>query len=133
MKKKNVLLIIGLFLVVLPLIIYVILTQTHTIIDTIKLCANNNNVDEIINNVNKYVDSKIYLDLLFYLIFQILNYGLYLFKKEKAIIISLIIEGLVAISFSSIGFEIKSLILFIPLINGLIYYYIFYAKLDKEG
>ena len=130
--KKNILLIVNFSLILIPLFIYVYLMETETLANVLKVLADNGcNIDDLVNNFNKYFDSSIYLETLFYILFSIANYIFFIFKKDKALIITFVIEFLIFICYLSVAsLEVRLLLLFVPLVNGFIYWYINYQKLN---
>ena len=130
--KKKILLIVNFSLILIPLFIYVYLMETETLANVLKVLADNGcNIDDLVNNFNKYFDSSIYLETLFYILFSIANYIFFIFKKDKALIITFVIEFLIFICYLSVAsLEVRLLLLFVPLVNGFIYWYINYQKLN---
>ena len=130
--KKNILLMVNFSLILIPFFIYVYLMETETLANVVQVLADNGcNIDDLVNNFNKYFDSSIYLETLFYILFSIVNYIFFIFKKDKALIITFVIEFLIFICYLSVAsLEIRLLLLFIPLVNGFIYWYINYQKLN---
>lgn len=130
--KKNILLIVNFSLILIPLFIYVYLMETETLANVLKVLADNGcNIDDLVNNFNKYFDSSIYFETLFYIIFSVINYTFFIFKKDKALIITFVIELFLFICYLSVAsLEVRLLLLFVPIISGFIYWYINYQKLN---
>ena len=130
--KKKILLIFNFSLILIPLFIYVYLMETETLANVLKVLADNGcNIDDLVNNFNKYFDSSIYFETLFYIIFSVINYTFFIFKKDKALIITFVIELFLFICYLSVAsLEVRLLLLFVPIISGFIYWYINYQKLN---
>ncbi len=131
--KKNILLIINLLIILLPFIFYTLSVETTSVAMVVsKWSENSEGLNDFISNVSVYLDSIIYVNALFYIVFQIVNYSFYIFKKKKALIFASVIELFVVISYLSVVQNINTnvFIIFIPLINSLIYLYILQMNLE---
>ena len=73
--KKNILLIINLLIILLPFIFYTLSVETTSVAMVVsKWSENSEGLNDFISNVSVYLDSIIYVNALFYIVFQIVNY-----------------------------------------------------------
>ena len=125
--KEKVLRITCFLMLIIPLIFYSIWTSTLSIaLVLVEYDATNIINPEFIMNLNKLMIKIISIELLIYSVLHLINYLLYMFKKDKILLWFIILDIVLFFVSIVVAKDFPSVILLAPAINGIIY-----LKLNK--